>query len=407
MKNYTSILKKNKVLLWALLLGTFIFHGVLENIIPLTSIFDECVGLLCFPLAVYDYYKNKGRQVTRLTKSRRRELALLLTFLFIGVLGNMIYQYQPVWVVGVSAVLAAKFFMILLTAGYLQKHWTIELEEQEEVIQTLSLLWFGYFIAALIFPNVLKQPEAWDICSKSALLFALLIFGRHKRIWLYRLCLFFMVVMLVLSGKEKAYGAILAFLVLYYLIVHKKVQTRVRTILYMAVPIVLLAWDKIYYYYVQGNGQYAKSIMTSTAFKIAKDYFPIGTGFGTFGSTYAAQNYSPVYYLYGIADNPELGIQSKQYLTDLFWPILLGETGFIGTLIYCALILLLFIQIQRVFFYNKRKYFLLIYMFVYMLMTTFSEAGFMQPMVMVFAFVMGTVLEEYEDKRNQKMKYFE
>ena len=70
------------------------------------------------------------------------------------------------------------------------------------------------------------------------------------------------------------------------------------------------------------------------------------------------------------------------------------------------MILLLFVQIQRVYFYSKKKYFLLIYMFIFMMMTTFSEAGFMQPMVMVFAFIMGTVLEEYEEKRNQKMKYF-
>ena len=147
--------------------------------------------------------------------------------------------------------------------------------------------------------------------------------------------------------------------------------------------------------------------MTSTAVKIAKDYFPIGTGFGTFGSTYAAQCYSPVYYMYGIADNPELGVQSKMYLTDLFWPILLGESGVIGTLIYGGLILTLFLQIQRVFYYNQKKYFLLIYMLVFMLMTTFSEAGFMQPVVMVYAFVMGILLEEYEEKRNKKMKYFD
>ena len=56
--------------------------------------------------------------------------------------------------------------------------------------------------------------------------------------------------------------------------------------------------------------------------------------------------------------------------------------------------------------YNKEKYMLLIFMYIYMLITTFSEAGFMQPVVMIFAFVMGTLLEEYEEKRNYKMRYF-
>lgn len=399
--------KKTGNIIWTLLLLIFIFHGVLENAVLQLSFFDEFVGLLCFPLAAYDYFRNKGNAVTRLSKSRRTELVLLLAFLLCGLLGNVLYRFQPAWIVAVSAVLAAKFFMILLSAGYIQKYLAINLEDQELPVQIISLLWFGYYVFSLILPEVFAAPEAWDICAKSALLFALLVFCTHRRVWLYRVCMLMMVIMLLLSGKEKAYGAILAFILLYYLIVHRKVQTKVRYILYMAVPIALLAWDKIYYYYIQGHGRFAKSIMTNAAVKIAKDYFPIGTGFGTFGSTYAAQNYSPVYYLYGIADNPEMGVQSKQYLTDLFWPLLLGETGILGTLIYCILILLLFIQIQRVYFYNKKKYFLLIYMFVFMLMTTFSEAGFMQPMVMAYAFVMGTVLEEYEEKRNRKMQFFE
>ena len=390
-----------------MLLGLFIFHGVLENVIHPLIYFDEIIALLCFPLAIYDYLKNKNKKEGKSTKTKRAELGLLLTFLLCGLTGNLLYQFQPLWVVGVSAILAAKFFMILISAGYIQKFLQINLEEQEDVVQGLSVAWFSYYTLSLMIPNVLAAPEAWDICAKSSLLFALLVFCKHKRIWLYRISLLMMVAMLAFSGKEKAYGAILVFGLFYYLIVHKKMQTKIQYILYMAIPVMILAWDKIYYYYVEGHGRYAKSIMTGTSLQIAKDYFPIGTGFGTFGSTYAKQVYSPVYTLYGIADNPELGIESKQYLTDLFWPILFGETGVIGTLLYVGLIVLLFIQIQRVFYYNKRKYFLLIYMFVFMLMTTFTEAGFMQPMVMVFAFVMGIVLEEYEEKRKEKMKYFE
>lgn len=390
-----------------LLLSAFVFHGVLEDTISWLKVFDECIALLCFPLALYDYIKTRGKKLSRLAKSKRIELVLLLTFLLCGLAGNALYKFQPLWVVVVSAVLASKFFMILLSAGYIQKLLKINLEEQEPVVQVLSLLWFGYYMLSLLFPQVFIQPEAWDICAKSTLLFALLIFCNHKRVWLRRTCLFLMLIMLVLSGKEKAYGAILIFGFLYYIIVYKKVKTKLRYILYMAIPLVFLAWDKIYFYYIQGHGRYAKSLMTSASLEIARDYFPIGTGFGTFGSTYAANHYSPVYYLYQIADDPTLGPQSKQYLKDLFWPILFGETGILGTLVYCGLIMILFFQIQRVYYYNKKKYMLLIFMFVFMLLTTFTEAGFMQPMVMVFAFIMGMLLEEYEEKRNYKMRYFD
>ena len=392
---------------WILLFGIFIFHGVLEDVVPIFKIFDECIAILCFPLALIDYVKTKGKMGTRLAKTKRIELGLLVAFLLCGLAGNVLYRYQPLWVVAASAVLASKFFMILLSAGYLQKYLKIDWEEQELPVEILSIIWFGYYVLSMGLPEVCVRPEAWDVCAKSSLLFALLIFCNHKNVWLYRISLVLNVILLVLSGKEKAYGAMLIFAVLYYLIVKKKVQTKVRYIIYMAVPIFLLAWDKIYYYYVEGQNKYPKSIMTNVSLKIAKDYFPIGTGFGTFGSTYAKNNYSPVYYLYGIAENNVLGAESKKYLTDVFWPILFGEAGILGTLIYCGLILILFVQIQRVYFYHKKKYMLLVFMFIYMLMTTFSEAGFMQPMVMVFAFVMGMLLEEYEEKRNHKMRYFE
>ena len=399
--------KKASTVVWTILLFLFIFHSVLENTMHVFRFFDEIVALLSLPLAVYDYLKNKRAKGLKVAKTKKAELILLAAFLLCGLVGNVLYKFQPLWVVVFSAILAAKFFMILLSAGYIQKLLRVNLEEQEPIIYGISISWFLYYVLSLLLPDILRVPEAWDICAKSSILFALLVFCEHKKEWVYRVCLLLMLAMLFMSGKEKAYGAILVFGLFYYLIVHRKMQTKVRYIFYMAIPIAILAWDKIYYYYVEGNGRYAKSIMTSTSIKIAKDYFPIGTGFGTFGSNYAKVAYSPVYYLYGIAENSQLGVESRQYLTDVFWPILLGETGILGTVIYCGLIILLFVQIQRVFFYHKKKYLLLIFMYVFMLMTTFTEAGFMQPMVMVFAYIMGMVLQEYEEKRRQKMKYFE
>lgn len=399
--------KKFKTIIFSIFLSVLIFHNIIERFIPVSRFFDEGMALLWLPLSVYDYFKNHKTQGSKMSKIKKLELVLIIAFLLCGLAGNVLYKFQPVWVVAVSAVLAVKFFAILLSAGYIQKFLQVNLEEQGTLVRVISVFWFLYYLLSLLLPDWFAPPTAWDICAKSSILFALLVYCTHKNVWLYRISVLMMLGMLLLSGKEKAYGAILVFGLFYYLIVHKKVQTKLRYILYMAIPIAFLAWDKIYYYYVEGNGRYAKSIMTSTSLQIARDYFPIGTGFGTFASNYAKIHYSPVYYLYGIAENGQLSADSKKYLTDLFWPVLFGETGVLGTILYSALIILLFMQVQRVFFYHKKKYLLLIFMYVFMLMTTFTEAGFMQPMIMVFAFIMGIVLEEYEEKRKQKMKYFE
>lgn len=406
-KMIRNIGQKKNTILWGIILGVLVFQMVLEEMLPIANVFDECLALLCMPLAGLDFFWHKGTSHGRVDRTKRLQFVLLFLFLGTGLFSNIWYRYQPLWVVMVSAILSTKFFMILLTAGYLWKIFPIDLEQEEEIVCILSTIWFLYTALAYLFPEVLVRPQAWDICAKASLLFALLVFCEHKKVWLNRICILCMLLLLLFSGKEKAYGSILVFIILYYLVVHKKVQTKIRYILYMAVPIALLAWDKIYYYYVVGQGRFAKSVMSATAFQIVKDYFPFGTGFGTFGSTYAAKQYSPVYDLYGIAEHPELGEKTRDYLTDQFWPLLLGENGVVGTILYVGLILVLFLQIQRVYYYNKKKYMLLIYLLVFMLMTTFTETGFMQPMVMIYAFVMGILLEEYEEKRSQKMKYFE
>lgn len=406
-KMSSEIRQKKNIVLWGIILGMFVFQMVLEEILPIANMFDEAMALLCVPLAGLDFFWNKSKSHGKMDRTKQLQFVLLFMFLGTGLFSNIWYQYQPLWVVTVSAILSTKFFMILLTAGYLWKIFPLDLEQEEGIVCILSAIWFLYTVLAYLFPEVLVRPQAWDICAKASLLFALLVFCEHKRVWIGRICILGMLLLLLLSGKEKAYGSILIFIILYYLVVHRKVQTKIRYILYMAVPIALLAWDKIYYYYVVGQGRFAKSVMSAIAFRIAKDYFPLGTGFGTFGSTYAAKQYSPVYGLYGIAEHPELGEETRNYLTDQFWPLLLGENGVLGTILYLGLILVLFLQIQRVYYYNKKKYLLLIYLLVFMLMTTFTETGFMQPMVMIYAFVMGILLEEYEEKRNQKMKYFE
>ena len=86
-------------LIWLILLSLFIFHGVLEDVIYPLNYFDEIIALLCFPLAVYDHMKKKKTIEGKSTKTKKAELGLLLSFLLCGLVGNIIYRFQPLWVV--------------------------------------------------------------------------------------------------------------------------------------------------------------------------------------------------------------------------------------------------------------------------------------------------------------------
>ena len=54
------IYMKNRLrtIIWTGILCIFVFHGVLEDLIPIGKIFDECMALSGFPLLFFLYMKK-------------------------------------------------------------------------------------------------------------------------------------------------------------------------------------------------------------------------------------------------------------------------------------------------------------------------------------------------------------
>jgi hypothetical protein len=64
--------------------------------------------------------------------------------------------------------------------------------------------------------------------------------------------------------------------------------------------------------------------------EIARDHLPLGAGLGRYGSWISREQYSDLYYQYGLSRIYGLSPQNPQFVTDTFWPQILGETGVIG-----------------------------------------------------------------------------
>jgi len=96
--------------------------------------------------------------------------------------------------------------------------------------------------------------------------------------------------------------------------------------------------------YVSDAGEeHVRIAMYNAAFKIASDHFPFGTGTGTFGSLPSLYNgYSKVYYDYNIyliePLSPKRVLEGEGHdLFDTYWPHIIGELGFLGTLLFVCL----------------------------------------------------------------------
>jgi hypothetical protein len=82
----------------------------------------------------------------------------------------------------------------------------------------------------------------------------------------------------------------------------------------------------------------ARTVLTVGSFDVAADHFPLGAGFGRYGSATAADNYSPEYVARGFPDVWGLGrgVENGRFLTDTEWPAIIGESGFLGTIAFVA-----------------------------------------------------------------------
>ena len=99
-------------------------------------------------------------------------------------------------------------------------------------------------------------------------------------------------------------------------------------------------YDKIMMYTVNGIEEgAARTYMYLTSIKVIEDYFPLGPGFGTFGTDSAAKYYSPLNYQYDLNNiwglNPDDDTAGTSFYSDTFYPIL-AQFGIVGVILFVA-----------------------------------------------------------------------
>lgn len=80
---------------------------------------------------------------------------------------------------------------------------------------------------------------------------------------------------------------------------------------------------------------------------IAVDHLPLGAGLGRYASWMSRVEYSPLYEEYGLSTIPGLRPSNPRYVTDTFWPQILGETGVVGVAAYVAFLGSLAVMLWR------------------------------------------------------------
>ena len=151
----------------------------------------------------------------------------------------------------------------------------------------------------------------------------------------------FLMLLGLASGKSKYIGECIAFIAL-VVYVDKKIRfDNMATYLkvgLLGTVIIFFTWTKFNAYYVEGFQEDAERMARPETYKtgllIMKDYFPFGSGLGTFACAAAAKEYSPLYYKYGMDNIWGLTPENPMFLADTFYPIVYSQFGFLGVLMF-------------------------------------------------------------------------
>jgi hypothetical protein len=97
--------------------------------------------------------------------------------------------------------------------------------------------------------------------------------------------------------------------------------------------------------YVYTSAPAPRTRLLIGSFDVAAVHAPLGAGFSRYGSFLAGVEYSPEYVrlgfprVWGLSDRPGM---SAAFLTDTQWPVLIGETGWIGFFMFIGFLFAIF-----------------------------------------------------------------
>lgn len=315
------------------------------------SYFDEILCLFAFAYILLLGIQNK------LTKKDGINILLMICVIGIGILSNIFSGLSaPAFSIVIDIIAETKVLWIFFAMKYY-----IHSEAKESLARMLTPI-AKIFIVLAFFFSILSQfvnigmtgserygiqgfnfifPMSFQFLAVSLIMFAVLSLNnsvKYKNFYYIMGCIS---LMLSIKSSPLLFGIMFLFFLYYF---KRKNIIKMRTLVLLAIAIVLIGSFQIQNYLMNENAP--RYLFFYYGSRTANDYFPLGSGFATFGSDQAARQYSSLYYLYGFnrlfGMNPEDG----SFLSDTFWAMALGQFGWIGFFLYCLIYLRIFISFK-------------------------------------------------------------
>ena len=397
-----------------MILIAMIFQDLIQVNVPFFSYMDEGLAMITTIYALI-LLLNKKKAI-KITKYELIALIFFLLYLFLGFVSNATHNIIGFKHGILSMIMTAKGYMLYFSCRVIFQYYDVKASILKNISKVLEI---SLYILALIgivnIPLNFLEDQGMrfglhtvsiGFSHPTELAFfaiismtTILLYYNYTNKTKGELSVIIASSLLVLfTGRSKAIAFICVYIILFYFMkLIKKFKLKYFILL---IPImVYIALPRIISEFFNG----ARGYLYTAGYKIAKDYFPLGTGFGTFGSYMSRQFYSPLYYEYGLSSVWGLSPSMPSYIADTYWAMIMGETGFLGVVLLILVLYFIFIQFLKG--YNDYKSKIITFgLICYTVVTSIAEPIYSSnkcaALFMVLALFM-TIRKSYYEKINK------
>lgn len=382
-------------LVWTIIFNLPILQLVFVQHFQSAKYIDEILCLLLLFLS----FICKNRAECRLFVEDKRIIFCLIILSLLGIMGNVFsgYKVAPVAVI-LDLFTSIKAFIVFFCIRCL----VIQGEKiKKQLITEIRILVPIMFACACInvFIDIgMRWSNRYGISSFTFIFdhptnvvcimcnfLALLSMDKGK----YKVSKGLCVLIIASTLRSKAFGFIAIYL---YLCIFDGGRSKMTVIRLFSIIVLLgfLGWNQIKGYLL--NNDIARGALLSTSIRLANRFAPMGTGFALFGSSQSGVYYSPVYYEYGLNKVHGLSAANQSFLSDSFWPIIIGQFGWPGLIIWLILLYNFFCFISKRAKEESAAHLSGLMIFAYFIIASSSESAFFHPTSLFGMMLLGLIL---------------
>ena len=406
---------RTKSLFYSLIISFLLFQTCFTQL----KYMDEIVTIISFAYLFITSIKQKK-------DNKFLEIIFLMGIMIIlGLLGNFIYKIQTNKM-AILLDIESMFKCFICFIAFYRLFERSKYEDKKSIIEYLTnickiTVFVGFVLAIInVFYDIGMYTDVSyglrsfhfifgrvgnlnNFCVRSLLIFTLALYlnneeTKNKKTNKSTIIIFIIMnlFLMISTLRTRAFAsAILYFFGYLYFVKGKRIKIKLRYIIPIILVLLYIALPKINYFY--NNTTRARNVLLTYGIQTAKNYYPIGAGFASYGTSSAQDYDSSLHKKYNFDSYYGLSTDDGFFLTDNYWPAIMGEVGFFGAIIMLIILIKIFKLIINETKNNNIKRFGSIFVFVTLLISSLVSSSFFNSMAISAMILISLALNMKED----------